>query len=275
MAAAPGVLARAGAAFFHSEIAGRLFTNAWYSLVNRLDRRAEATLMNYGYAGAETATLELDSRLEPHRYGVGLYHHVASRVPIEGKDVLEVGCGRAGGASYVAQAFRPRRYVGLDVNRSTIRFDRRFYAPVRNLAFVAGDAHALPFADGSFDVALNVESSHHYRDIARFLAEVRRVLVPGGTFVMTCFPREDEPSTLRDRVRDAGFDDVAEEDITAAVVRALELDAARRDADVRRLAPAPLRTFAREFAGTRDSQLFDSFASGRRRYLTFVLRTRA
>jgi SAM-dependent methyltransferase len=47
---------------------------------------------------------------------------------------------------------------------------------------VQGDAEALPFDDGSFDAVINVESSHNYPDLAKFLSEVARVLRPGGHF---------------------------------------------------------------------------------------------
>jgi len=262
---------KAGATFFYSAIADFFFVNTWYSLVSKLDKNGEETFLNYGFADLDGAKIELAPELEVHRYAVQLYHHVVSRAAVQGKNVLEIGCGRGGGASYVAQTLQPRRYVGLDVNRTAIAFDRRFYRNQKNLEFIAGDAHALPFADGVFDVAVNVESCHHYRDLDTFLAEVHRVLVPGGTFLMACFPRKNEMSLLREPLRRSRFECVLEEDITSNVMRALETDSARREAAVRRLCPAPLRTFGREFAGVRDSELYESFASGKRPYLNFVL----
>ena len=174
---------RAGARFFYSSIAERLFTNAWYSLVAKLDKHADEPFMNYGFAELDGAQIRLAAKLEPHRYAIQLYHHVVANGAVEGKDVLEIGCGRGGGASYVAATLGPRRYVGLDINKTAIACDRRFYRDQPNLEFVAGDAHALPFGDATFGVALNVESSHHYRDIGTFFGEVHRVLVPGGVFV--------------------------------------------------------------------------------------------
>ncbi|HEX3466733.1 MAG TPA: class I SAM-dependent methyltransferase [Candidatus Elarobacter sp.] len=268
-------LQRAGQWFFYSRIAEALFVNVWYSLVAKLDRDGSETFMNYGYAALDESEPALPERFAVHRCAVQLYRHVALCADVRDKTVLEVGCGRGGGASYVAGELGPRRYVGLDVNATAIAFDRARYRGVPNLEFVCGDAHALPFPDASFDAVLNVESSHHYRDLAAFLAEVRRVLVPGGTFVMACFPRRNEMEGLRRPLDSAGFELVLEEDITANVVRALELDSARRTDAVQRLCPAPLRTFGREFAGVRGSELYDSFASGKRRYLNFVLRAPA
>jgi ubiquinone/menaquinone biosynthesis C-methylase UbiE len=45
---------------------------------------------------------------------------------------------------------------------------------------VHGDAENLPFPQVSFDAVINVESAHCYGSIERFLAEVHRVLRPGG-----------------------------------------------------------------------------------------------
>ena len=264
-------LTDAGAQFVHSAVAGRLFTNAWYSLVCTLDKNAEATLMNYGYADLEGATIELEPQFQSDRFATQLYHHVASRSVLQGRDVLEIGCGRGGGASYIARTFGPQRYVGLDINLRVIAFDRRFYKEQKNLQFTVGDARAMPLHDGSFDVALNVESAHHYDGLGRFLSEVYRVLKPGGVFLMACFPRENEPSFLRESLNRSGLECTLEEDITPNVLRALELDGARREEAVLRLCPAPLRTFAREFAGTVDSKLYHSFASGKRQYFNFVL----
>jgi SAM-dependent methyltransferase len=260
-----------GARLFSSAIAGFFFTDAWYSLVTRLDKNAEATLMNYGYADLDGAEIALHPRDEPNRFPIQLYHHIASRAEICGKDVLEIGCGRGGGASYVAGYLDPRRYVGLDINKHAVAFDRAFYKAQNNLEFVAGDAHAIPFADGTFDVALNVESSHHYRDLGRFLREVYRVLKPGGVFLMACFPRRNGAASLRETVQQSGFACTLEEDITPNVIRALERDSPRREAAVLRLCPAPLRTFGREFAGTKGSGLYESFASGALPYFNFVL----
>jgi ubiquinone/menaquinone biosynthesis C-methylase UbiE len=266
---------KAGAQFFHSVTAGFFFTNAWYSFVSKLDRNAEATFLNYGFAGPSDEKLELEPQLEVNRYTIQLYHHVVSSVPLQGKDVLEIGCGRGGGASYVARYMRPRHFVGLDINKTAINFDRRFYKTQKNLQFIVGDAHAMPFPEETFDVAVNVESSHHYNDLGRFLGEVHRVLKPGGSFLMACFPRKNEPSFLRRLLDKSRFTCILEEDITPNVIRALEIDSARREDAVRRLCPAPLRTFGREFAGVRGSELYESFVSGKRRYLNFVLHKKA
>jgi ubiquinone/menaquinone biosynthesis C-methylase UbiE len=63
------------------------------------------------------------------------------------------------------------------------------------LASRAGDAEALPFDDGAFDLVIGHAFLHHMPDPARTLAEALRVLAPGGTLVIA-----GEPTRLGDRV---------------------------------------------------------------------------
>ena len=55
---------------------------------------------------------------------------------------------------------------------------------VTNATFLEGSAEALPFADASFDLVTSRHAPHHFRDAAKFLLEVARVLKPTGRFVM-------------------------------------------------------------------------------------------
>jgi SAM-dependent methyltransferase len=93
------------------------------------------------------------------------------------KRVLDIG---AGGSSY-------SRYFP---NRLTIDID-----PARKPDIV-GDAHALPFPDDSYSFVLCTEVLEHLRDPRTAIAEMRRVLEPGGTLVLTTrfvYPLHDTP----------------------------------------------------------------------------------
>ena len=52
------------------------------------------------------------------------------------------------------------------------------------LSFITGDACELPFDDNSFDVVLSLESAFHYPSREKFIREVKRVLKPGGKFML-------------------------------------------------------------------------------------------
>jgi SAM-dependent methyltransferase len=95
-----------------------------------------------------------------------------------GARVLDVGCGAANG--YAPQvAARAASYVGVDVSERAVALARRAGLDAR----VVDDAAQLPFADGSFDAALCVEVLEHLFAPADAVAEIRRVLRPGGTLV--------------------------------------------------------------------------------------------
>ncbi len=83
-------------------------------------------------------------------------------------------------------ALRFARHVqwvcGLDLTPTILKRARATAAAegLRNLDFAIGDAQALPFADGSLDVAITSYSLHHMSDAARVIAEMARVVKRGG-----------------------------------------------------------------------------------------------
>jgi len=257
---------------FYSRAARQLFTNAWYSLLSNLDRHADVTFLNYGYAFSNGEQIPLQPEDEPNRYPIQLYHHALSGTAFAGKDVLEVGSGRGGGASYVARYFRPRTLTGVDICKAAIRFSTARYAGQDNLEFRVGDACNLPFANNSFDVAINIESAQHYGDMGQFLEEVYRVLRPGGDFLMACFEDGQKNVFPRESLRQARLRLIREDDITANVARALELDSLRRQELAIALSPRLLLGLSKEFAGIPGTQLHASFANGECPYYCFACR---
>jgi SAM-dependent methyltransferase len=245
-----------------------------------LGRREVAVTMNYGYAALDAAPISI---VGPEDLGLELYAAVAGAADLAGKRVLEVGCGRGGGTSFVFDRFRPSSMTGLDLARSAIdRARTRYSRP--GLEFVAGSAEQLPFPDASFDAIISVESTHCY-DMPRFLREARRVLRPGGllmfadlrrTVIVPADPRAPARDIhgvqdLRAQLAAAGFRTVQEEDITANVTRALELNTPRLRARIERRVPKPLRAHALEFAGVEGSANYRDFSERRLTYLRFLL----
>ena len=146
--------------------------------------------LNYAFETAPPLGLALSPTDEPNRACIQLYHHVATPVDLRGRKVLEVSCGHGGGASYLARTLQPAHYTALDLNRTGIAFCRKRH-PLAELDFLEGDARHLMFADHTFDAVLNVEASHCYPDFPGFLAEVSRVLRPGGHFLYADFRFHD------------------------------------------------------------------------------------
>ncbi|MCB2378183.1 methyltransferase domain-containing protein [Hymenobacter sp. BT635] len=104
----------------------------------------------------------------------------------------------ATGTGFTALAFAPlvRSVVGLDVSTGMLAQaqKRQQELDVTNVTWVVGAAEALPFPDGSFTVVTCRVAPHHFTSVPQFLAEVARVLRPGGRFLLadTAVP-DNEP----------------------------------------------------------------------------------
>lgn len=118
--------------------------------------------------------------------------------------VLDVGGNTAGEATILQQ--QGLRYVVGDINEVALDISRQRVREfqLQSPAFVALDAHKLPFASDSFSAVTVIEALHHFPDYERALAEIHRVLKPGGFFYST-EPYALNPirrlSEVRDRLR--------------------------------------------------------------------------
>lgn len=227
--------------------------------------------MNYGYTSIpEARTLALKPEDERDRCCIQLYHFVAASADLRGKHVLEVGSGRGGGASYVHRYLAPSSMTGVDFSTKAVTFCRQRH-PLEGLTFEVGNAEALPFEDAAFDAVLNVESSHCYGSVDAFLREVRRVLRPGGFFLHADLRGRGSVPLWRKQLDDCGMKMLAETDITANVVAALDADNDRKSALIQRLIPKPLLSSFNDFAGMRGSAVYEGFRRRSFVYLAFKL----
>lgn len=250
----------------------RWVVRRWYEFFATIDRDGLVALMNFGYADVTQSALPLalSPQDEPNRYGIQMYHHVASQMDLRELDVLEVGSGRGGGASYVMRYLKPRTYTGIDIASGNVAFCHTKHR-VPGLNFWHGDAEQLEFADASFDAVINIESSSHYGDIEQFFREVKRVLKPGGYFLYADTWQPHELETLYAQMERAGLTRRRVEDMAPNVLRALDADEARRIDLIERYTPRWLRGAFVEFAGTRGSEIYEMFAARKVHYLCCLL----
>lgn len=242
----------------------------WY--FNTKDEKNLLSFMNYGYASLDSNAerLELDEKDEGYRYSIQLYHHVVSAIDLKGREVLEVGCGRGGGAYYVSRYLKPMCYIGLDQSVGTAEYSNQAYQ-VDGLSFIHGDAEKLPIPDNSFDAVVNVESSRCYRNMDRFLSEVLRILRPGGHFLFADMRLAGHEDLLKEQFENAGLKILEEEEITPNVVKALDLDHERRHGWISDHAPAYFKKGLRAFAGVKGSVRYRTFADRSMLYWRFLL----
>jgi ubiquinone/menaquinone biosynthesis C-methylase UbiE len=101
-----------------------------------------------------------------------------------GGRVLEVGCGRGVAMPALARLLRPARLAGLDLDAGLLE-EARLSADAVGITveLVPGDVRRMPFPDGSFDLIVDFGTCYHIARAAQALAEIARVLVPGGLFV--------------------------------------------------------------------------------------------
>jgi len=98
--------------------------------------------------------------------------------------ILDLACGPGLYARAFAEGSPERRVFGLDLSWPMLRYASKKAARlgIENLAFLHGNAHAIPLKDASVDVANCCGALHLFRDIQRVLGELRCVIKPGGRF---------------------------------------------------------------------------------------------
>jgi ubiquinone/menaquinone biosynthesis C-methylase UbiE len=250
----------------------RLNAKITYELLAKHIPAEDWHFMNYGYEpNADEAPLTLSNYETKQRYPLQMYHYLAAKRPIADKVVLEIGSGRGGGARYIATAFQPASYQGLDLAQNAVDLANRIHK-VANLSFIQGSAESLPLADNSIDVVINVESCHSYGLVDKFLSEVKRVLKPGGFLLLVDFRSENTMPAFQAQLRATGMELMEEENITANVIRSIEAEDESKKERIRTLIPAKWQKLFSDFAGVVGSRFYLTLKDGSRSYYRFVLR---
>ncbi len=243
----------------------------WYQLMAKSYQKTDWKFMNYGFSdlNLELNPLTLSPEDENNRYFIQLYHYVATATDLTGKKVLEVGCGRGGGASYVAKYLQPQEMIGVDFSQENINLANQFYQ-FPNLSFQQGDAENLPFADQTFDVIINVESSHCYGSMTKFVQEVERVLKTGGIFTWADLRPLNELEKLKESFANSGLIELKTVNITPNVLKALDLVNESKQTLIKNNVPAFLKNAFQEFAGVKDSKIYQGLKTGQIVYLSYI-----
>lgn len=240
----------------------------WYPFLTRRLRGDGVLFLNYAFEEAPPMNIPLAPDDEANRACIQLYHHVATQVPLPGKNVLEVSCGHGGGAAYLTRTLQPKSYTALDLNPAGISFSRERHR-LGGLEFVEGDAGNLPFGPETFDAVINVEASHCYPDFPRFLAEAARVLRPGGHFLYADFRFRERWDEWDAALAAAPLKLRHTRNINAEVLRGMELNSVRSQALIARHLPTFLHGLGRDFAGTRGSRIYNALAGGELSYRSY------
>lgn len=117
-----------------------------------------------------------------------------------GDRVIDIGCGPGNYTKRLAGANGGELVVGVDASEAMLAAAAKD-SSAPNLAYVRGDACALPFEDGQFDAACSVGAIHMTENPMAALAEMVRMLAPGGRLCIlaTCGPA-GQPSQIRNGI---------------------------------------------------------------------------
>ena len=144
----------------------------------RLERPKKAMVFTgERFTSAESGQIEIEHL---HRYFLARYF-------CRGKDVLDVASGEGYGSALLSQV--ASSVIGVDVADEAVEHATRNYVR-EGLSFRKGDGRQLPVADASVDVVVSFETIEHLYEHERFLAEIRRVLRPGGLLVLSSPERD-------------------------------------------------------------------------------------
>ena len=131
----------------------------------------------------------LDAPTLANHIDAGKLAFLAGLLPSEGR-AIEIGCGSARLLARLQRATRLDAYA-LDPSPQAVRLAGRTAAALGTpMRVLRGDAFQLPFPDGAFAMVLSGGLLEHFEDPRPVMAEMVRVLRPGGTFYADVVPRK-------------------------------------------------------------------------------------
>jgi ubiquinone/menaquinone biosynthesis C-methylase UbiE len=135
-----------------------------------------------GRVGSYAERLAIDGRDRyQKRVHVDRYRFAARLV--RGKSVLDVACGEGYGTDLLMRAGATSA-LGVDISELAVQHaSKKYYA--LGARYILGNAERLDLTDNSFDVVVSFETIEHLPNYLAYLAEVRRVLRPGGIYLVS------------------------------------------------------------------------------------------
>lgn len=199
----------------------------WRSFYDLLSRRLEAIgladvsfFLNYGYVPTDSNN-ESSGIIREGTFNANsarLVFEVIGSLDLNDCTIVDIGCGRGGTAALVAEKFSAQ-VIGIDMSPEAIAFCRKTHLSP-STHFRVGDALNIPLDDASCDAIINLESSHSYGNLPKFLGEVHRIARPGAWFLHSDFLSVEDWELVEARLKALGFIIESDRDITANVLAA-------------------------------------------------------
>jgi len=110
-----------------------------------------------------------------HRYALAMEF-------VHDKKVLDIACGEGYGSGLLAG--KASQVTGVDINSEVIDQAKAKYQKP-NLQFISGSVEDIPAAGKQFDIVTSFETLEHIADHEKMIAEIKRVLIPGGMLIIS------------------------------------------------------------------------------------------
>ncbi|MCL2661922.1 MAG: methyltransferase domain-containing protein [Oscillospiraceae bacterium] len=101
-------------------------------------------------------------------------------VKLDGKSILDVGCGNGDLVRYIAEKYLPEYIAGIEP--ALVEYWDSDEQEGKNWCVKHGNAYSLDYDDNTFDVVASLSTFEHIGDIPTALSEIKRVLKPYGRF---------------------------------------------------------------------------------------------
>ncbi|MBQ3032872.1 MAG: methyltransferase domain-containing protein, partial [Deferribacterales bacterium] len=122
-----------------------------------------------------------------HRYLLAMEY-------VKGKDILDIASGEGYGSALLS--FSAAKVTGVDIDMQAVIHASRKYKR-DNIKFVQGSGENIPFDNHRFDVVVSFETIEHIENPYKMVEEVKRVLKPGGIYIVST-PNIEEYVTLEE-----------------------------------------------------------------------------
>lgn len=249
-----------------------LYVRIAYNLTSFLQRKNKnyrTTCLNLGLILPKEEALALDPSDENDRIFFQLYYYICRKISFKDKKVLEIGCAFGGGTYFIHKYLNPKHIKGIDLITSQINIAKERYSN-RSISFQQGDACKLKEISKSYDLVVNLESSHSYVNFNRFLSGVFQVLKNDGVFIFSDIRFSYQVDQLEKDFDTQGFSIMHKENITSLVLKALYVsDKAKKNIIGEK---HPFYFIFKGFAFLRDSKNYNYLKNGDTQYLFYMLK---